>query len=828
MDLLSLTAARPLARLAARHGEWGALLLALSSQLYGEALLRYPRRWPLVLACALAAGLAYALLAPCARDLATLRGRPRARPRRPWLAALLSLAVALRLVQQLVLPFAELEREQRVNKQPFLILETRRGREGAGPLHIVARALGGLEGGAVELVLDDGGLLEAGDVVVLSGTLRRPRPASNPGGFDRRRQLHLRGIAWQLRARRLQREAGLRCPLWLWPRRLLGRLRLALAAGLEAQLGPAHAGLAGTILLGLRDALDPETRDAFRRAGLSHILVVSGTHLSFLLVAAQRLFVRLPVLARLRRGASAALLLLLAALTGWGAAVLRAALFALCGLIARRARRPSQPLQRLAVIWVLTAIAAPRLTLTLGYRMSLAASVGILSLAPALQRALAVLARALRTRYELRRLRRRPGALLRPPSQLWRLPFEALTMTLAAQLAMLPFLVAFAQPLSPLVLLANLVALPLLQLLMCALPLLALPANALSRLLLGPLATLCRACLGALEWLADALTAPGMPRLRLLWRDLGLIALVLLVAYALIGRSCGRARLAVAMALLIAVAGAVHAGCQPALSLIQLDVGQGDARLLCLRGGPTILIDCGTAYGGGPVIAPALTALGRRRIDLLILTHWDLDHCGATQRLIDDGLVAAICWPPEDGESEAGQRLQLKQAAEAAGIYSYDWPRGPLDIAALQLRSLVPEYVAARRGSNENSRVLRIDYGGWRGLLLADVDDRRERELLQRGVIAPVDLVGVAHHGSRYSSDPRLVRATRPAVALISVGPNLYGHPHPAVLESWRGAGSLVLRSDHDGAIRMDFADDYVRISTILGERDGLPTPTGE
>ncbi|MDI9470279.1 MAG: ComEC/Rec2 family competence protein [Bacillota bacterium] len=684
----------------------------------------------------------------------------------------------------------------------------------------------------VALRLPAGTAVRPGDIVELHGRLERPGPPQNPGAFRQRRQLYLDGCFLQIQAKSVLAIDRPPPTALQELQSLLPRLRERLGRRFRLALGSGRGSLAAAMLTGDTEGLDPAIKEDFRRANLSHLLVVSGSNLATILFLVMSLLRSGSLSSRVRRLIGALVLFLFAALSGFDASVSRALVCALLALLARLLERPSRPLDRLVLAALLTLLLRPLLVLKTGYLMSLAASAAIVGLAPLLKRKAEAVFAEIRDHLKLRlALRRR--AIGRPPIPSVReerrlvryvkkschSALDALFITLSAQFALLPFLISFGQAIGSAGLLANLLAMPLATLLTALLlPVALLPLEAFPILarLAAPLYSGTAWLLDALVSLARRTAAAGLPEITLLPRDLLFIgaACLFLIALSLRKPRPGPARLVLGMAVVFLLIPAVRHLTAPDLRVYFYAVGQGDATLLDCRGGPCILIDTGTQGAGMSILPRALAAAGRRRIDLLVLTHWDQDHSGAARSLIESGLVHGVVWPPEDGQAQTAERLQVREAAARAGVKDCIWPQTGLATGAVHVHSLVPVR-QGESGSNAHSRACLIEVHGWKLLLLADLEAAQERRLVTEHGIGRVDVVHVAHHGSATSSDRLLVARTRPRCAVISVGPNSYGHPAPAVLESWLDAGSRVLRTDRDGCIIMDVRARAFRVRTL-------------
>jgi len=241
--------------------------------------------------------------------------------------------------------------------------------------------------------------------------------------------------------------------------------------------------------------------------------------------------------------------------------------------------------------------------------------------------------------------------------------------------------------------------------------------------------------------------------------------------------------------------------------LAMLDVGQGDSILL-RDGSHAVLVDGGGwDHGdlGGRVLLPALLGEGVRGLDALVMTHPDHDHCGG---LVDIAAYLPVreLWigPGWEPKGCAGQLMSLPGVR-----VRYLWKRSRAQVGRWHLTALHPE-ADEHRGTNERSLVLRAEANGRSALLTGDVEAWAESRILaccERQ--AKVDVLKVAHHGSRTSSTESFLASVSPRLALISAGVNnFYHHPSPVILDRLDARSIHVLRTNRDGMVLLRFAAD--------------------
>ncbi len=404
----------------------------------------------------------------------------------------------------------------------------------------------------------------------------------------------------------------------------------------------------------------------------------------------------------------------------------------------------------------------------------------------------------------------------------------ALSVPLAAQLACGPLLVIITPTVPLYGVVANLLAAP-------AAPLATIVG--LAACLAAPLPWL-QSGLAAIAWVpaawiaGTAETFSALPGNQVPWLDgwigVGTLAVVSLAAGVVIVAGPGRTRL-LATLLLATVAGVVAGGAAlhsvagrftlpQEWSVLACDVGQGDA-VLVRSAGAIALVDTGPDPA---LLERCLTRTGVERIDLLVLTHFDLDHAGGVPAVL--GRVETALHGPVGTPAGAGALADL-EGAGARTVPAHTGMSGTLGDSAW--RVVWPP--AGARGyppGNDLSVVVDIRGGGVpTSLFLGDLSASPQAAIAASGNLRPpYDLVKVAHHGSA-DQDVGLYEMLSPAVALVSVGAdNTYGHPRAETLAALEAAEARIARTDREGVIAV-----WGRAGTVLvwREREGDVVPAG-
>ena len=575
-------------------------------------------------------------------------------------------------------------------------------------------------------------------------------------------------------ARLLERRDG--GPRW---RRAAARAReSARRAFARAMIPGTERGLVLAMVLGDRSEVDEATAEAFRASGTYHVLALSGAQVAlvaWLIVASLR---RLQAGPWTQAGVTGVAIGAYALLVGGDVPVVRAALMASALLAGRALELDTDPSNLLGLAAVLLLADRPAAAADVGFQLSFGATLGILALAGPLTRGVP------------------------------RLPLRldlAVAASLAAQGALAPVLAARFHRLAPAAVLLNIAAVPLSS---------AVLLSGVGVLAVTPFGPGPARVAGDVAWVAArALRLSGDLGPLGPWLDLR-VAGPSLAALALYAGGLGllyRGRRGRGLALLVAchlalVAGRLSRPADGRLHLAVIDVGQGDSLLLRSPAGRSIVVDAGGARPprldpGERHVAPELWRQGVHRLDVLLVTHAHPDHVGGAPFLLRAFGVAQLwegpaplrdpVWRRVDARLSAGGAARLT-VAEGMGLV---WDGVRISVLGPRRPRRPPRTVR-----NEDSVVLDVAFGEIHVLLTGDVAGEEERLLhVPRSFV-----LKVPHHGSRSSSGSDLVSAAAPRLAVISAGAhNPFGHPHPEVVERYRRAGALLLRTDRDGTVEV-------------------------
>jgi competence protein ComEC len=272
---------------------------------------------------------------------------------------------------------------------------------------------------------------------------------------------------------------------------------------------------------------------------------------------------------------------------------------------------------------------------------------------------------------------------------------------------------------------------------------------------------------------------------------------------------------------------AVSAARPGRLDVAFLSVGHGQCCVVRLPDGGTLIVDAGSGQTleagercARETIIPYLVHQGIRRIDFLVITHPDADHCNAAPSLLAAFPVGRILESFRPAESEV--YAELVEAAQREGVpMQPTWAGAAIELGPeARAEVLWPTGTASDTTFSDNDRsvVLRVVHDEVAMLLPGDISITAERELLRRKAALQAEVLQVPHHGSAGSSCWDFLRSVRPQVAVASCGGSEAAFPHPVVFNRLRELHAEVWRTDLAGAVMLESDGRSVRVRGHAGD----------
>ncbi len=581
----------------------------------------------------------------------------------------------------------------------------------------------------------------------------------------------------------------------------IDRWRTLVRAAMMKAMPDNDAALIMGMLFGGYEGIDRQTVRDFAATGIVHILSVSGAHIALVAAAVFWLTRRCSLPERWGAGIASLAMVSYGMVSGFSAPVVRSVIMGLICVAGLALGRTSSSRRALAVATMGMLVYEPRNLFDISFQLSVGCTAGLLYFYPRL------------------------AALLQGliPSR----AVPGIAATLAAQIGVVPFLAWYFGTFPLISLAANLLVVPILEVVILIGLLAAILAGGfaaaaqllfvVSSLLMGLAVEvnrfLCRLPGGSVSLAAMGLGEGSLYYIVLFWAS-GL------------GNSYGfssgdlwrrllRRPVVSANIVVIVVGVVVWSAVRPGMVQVHfIDVGQGDATLIITPHGRAVLVDTGGALGlqndfdvGEQVVVPYLRHYGVNAVDWLILTHNHQDHAGGAAAVaayigVRQALVQADAIETPPAILRLNQAMKQDKIREPEGVAEIR-----LDGVRLQLFQAGEQQENAKRSAasssaeNGRSTVVRLEYGRHSFLLTGDLEGDSEKKIKQMGLPAST-VLKVGHHGARKSSQVEFLANVSPSFAVISVGGgNRFGHPAPETVSRLLDRPLALLRTDRDGAI---------------------------
>ncbi len=681
--------------------------------------------------------------------------------------------------------------------------------------------------GNIRLVVPGDLSFQYGDFIRFHSTVKKIQSFHNPGSFDYERYLNRRDIyvsgfvASHAGIVLIRRNSG--SGIYL----RLETFRLYLRDLIYKNAPSPQREIIEAMTLGNQKAIPPDVRENFAKTGTSHILSISGLHIGmvaaggfllifFLMRFSEHLMLRFNTV-KVATAASLMPVIIYALVAGMGTTVIRSTLMTLAILAALLIQKQRDPYNILFAAALIILIIAPESLFDISFQLSFGAVFAILYIVPKFSDI--PLGLPLYTPHWLQTLCRRV--------------YLFLLVSAAATMGTLPIIVFYFNRASTVTLIANLIAVPLLGML-ALIPamgfiIIALFSPGMAGLLISAASFLTGISVAIINWLASlpwstcTFTKPNMAEIILFYFFLFLLIETLIPldkrnrkAFSARHPLFIRVTLIVSLALIIgdSVYLAVKDKYAPGLRITAIDVGQGSATLIQFPHGVNMMVDGGGFHDssfdmGKAVIAPFLYAQRIKRIDIVVLTHPHPDHLQGliyivknfdvrkvwcTNAAADDDLYQTWAELIRDREIEVKVLSALSPPEQISGVHlQFLWPLPP---------AVDRQKEITYRDANDSSLVMKIAHGANSLILTGDISARVEALLLTSGRDLRSDLLFVPHHGSIHSNSSDFIHAISSRFAIISAGrSNVFRHPHPAVIDRYRQAGTVIFRTDRNGAI---------------------------
>ena len=634
------------------------------------------------------------------------------------------------------------------------------------------------------------------DIVKLRGQFTAQQNYNNPGAFNYKIKLLNEGIVGNVFVKNndfsITREVRSGFKYYIY------KIKDKILENLKNVMSPNDAAILFDMVFGGYDGINPEVLKAFSSTGIVHLLSVSGSHIALIVAFITWSGKLLKLSNKINAVLGIVIIIMYAALAGFVPPVIRSVLMGGLSLIAVILEKEVFAKNSLSIIALGMLFVNPLLLYDISFQLSFMATAGLLYLAPIISAKLYLLPQSIR---------------------------QNLAITIAAQLATLPFLAWYFNTVSLSSIFSNLLAVPILEF-MIILTILGVLLSLMVPLVAKVLLVSCSLLLGAVYDFIVLLSKFSYGSVYLPSGNIyyGIGYYIMLVGvfndayYSAIKKYDKKLWLInfVVVAMILTVI-AYQNKYSLKMEVHFIDVGQGDCCLVITPHRKAILIDTGGNINdnfniGEKVVVPYLRHIGITSLEYIILTHCHIDHAGGAGAVVDNINTKYVLIGKENRDLYA---KAMKRSVEKCDnlIPVLELEQFKIDDVMFEI---IPSENIISNNINEYSNVVKVSYGKNDFMITGDLEVEGENAILNKNINIASEVLKVGHHGSNTSSSEKFLKQVQPLYGVISVGyNNRFGHPDSAVLERMEKLGIKIYRTDLNGAIVFQATKDNLKVQAF-------------
>ena len=653
-----------------------------------------------------------------------------------------------------------------------------------------------------------------GMTVKAEGKLEYFKPASNLGQFDEAEYYKIQNITAKI-LKATVTVTNYETSVW---NKSIYNIKTYLKTSFEKVFNEHDAGIIEAMLLGDKQLLGAETKQLYQSAGISHILAISGFHISLIGMCIFGLLRKSGLHIYVAIFASIGFIWYYGVLTNFSVSTNRAVVMMGIMLFARVAGRTYDMQSAAALSAGIILLQQPRQAENCGFLLSFGAIIGIALVYPFLAEVFQLEETEKLPDWKKRKIKYQVFQSLKALK-------KSIAFSISIHLITIPVILYFYYEIPIYSIFLNLIILPLVSLVLACSVAAGLSAGVciyIGYLFAGPVHFI----LLLYEWLsAITLKLPysiitvGKPEL---WK--------IVCYYVLLIGSLAGMKLFAKKQFGMGIVLAVIILCLPhkinGMELTFLDVGQGDCIFMENKNGTTYLIDCGSSDEskvGTHRFKPFMKAKGNRKLDYMMITHSDSDHISGVQELLEEmhtpGAIQIkhLVLPGISEKMQDEAYKDLTASAEKQNVEILYVGKGDtITEGQLEVKCLHPYQEFVSESANAYSTVLSIKYGEYSFLLTGDLEREGEDCVVGEG-LQNYEVLKVAHHGSKNSTTEQFLNQVNPSYAILSYGhENRYGHPHKELLSRLEERNVQLYCTEKHGAITITTDGKKMHIKTFL------------
>lgn len=617
--------------------------------------------------------------------------------------------------------------------------------------------------------------IKYGDSLYIEGEFKQPEEARNYKGYNYKQYLKTKKIIGTVELEKvkiLKSSNG----------SFIHNIQKYIRDTINGTLTDEEGNLLLAILLGDKDKLSEDIQESFKTSNLSHMLAVSGAHVSYIILGLT--YVLQNSIIGKKNGKIVCIIFLLAfmAITNFTPSVTRACIMAILTLFSSIIYRKSDVYTNISVAALITLIFNPYSLLDLGFQLSYGGTIGIIIF--------------------IKRIQEKKSN-----SKVINYIKQMALVSIYANIIIIPIMMYHFNTVSFTFIISNIMASPILGIIVIT-GFLFIIASITVKPLTRLIAIFIKPILSILIKISQICSKLPFSNILVVTPYMfNVISYYAIILYCIKSKKNNKCKIIICLLIVLILINFIIYIFPQKLRIFFIDVGQGDSTLIITPDKKTVLIDGGGSDSfdvGEKVLLPYLLDRRILKIDYVLISHFDTDHCGGILTIMEKVKVKNIIISEQAEHSENYERF--KKLMIHKKIRLIEVKKGDkIKIGRYsEFKILFPtSRLLSENPLNNNSIVAQFNYNNFKMLFTGDIEKLAEQQILKaEKAEIRADILKVAHHGSKTSSIPEFIKAVKPKIALIGVGKNnTFGHPNQQTIKNLENIKCRIYRTDLQGEI---------------------------
>lgn len=617
--------------------------------------------------------------------------------------------------------------------------------------------------------------IKYGDSLYIEGEFKQPEEARNYKGYNYKQYLKTKKIIGTVELEKvkiLKSSNG----------SFIHNIQKYIRDTINGTLTDEEGNLLLAILLGDKDKLSEDIQESFKTSNLSHMLAVSGAHVSYIILGLT--YVLQNSIIGKKNGKIVCIIFLLAfmVITNFTPSVTRACIMAILTLFSSIIYRKSDVYTNISVVALITLIFNPYSLLDLGFQLSYGGTIGIIIF--------------------IKRIQEKKSN-----SKVINYIKQMALVSIYANIIIIPIMMYHFNTVSFTFIISNIMASPILGIIVIT-GFLFIIASITVKPLTRLIAIFIKPILSILIKISQICSKLPFSNILVVTPYMfNVISYYAIILYCIKSKKNNKCKIIICLLIVLILINFIIYIFPQKLRIFFIDVGQGDSTLIITPDKKTVLIDGGGSDSfdvGEKVLLPYLLDRRILKIDYVLISHFDTDHCGGILTIMEKVKVKNIIISEQAEHSENYERF--KKLMIHKKIRLIEVKKGDkIKIGRYsEFKILFPtSRLLSENPLNNNSIVAQFNYNNFKMLFTGDIEKLAEQQILKaEKAEIRADILKVAHHGSKTSSIPEFIKAVKPKIALIGVGKNnTFGHPNQQTIKNLENIKCRIYRTDLQGEI---------------------------